>query len=192
MEQAIEELDETTKDLYWDDAVDECIRQAKSEAFDMGFEIEQIHFQGFCSQGDGASWVGLVHVPAYIEHKLANGGIPGIPDVTLEVMYWVFKSGLIDEGLRVTQRGHYVHDKTMDLSDFYPTGYENNETLGQWAGPFSDTPVRELLDATGWEKDSDSNHYAPLWHAILEDTRSFARKVYDELDGEHSRIYYGE
>ena len=49
----------------------ECTYEAMKEDghHNYGFNVKDIRFSGFWSQGDGASWCGSVNVPAWIKSK---------------------------------------------------------------------------------------------------------------------------
>ena len=187
--------DTVIKDTEYEIISDEIINEAKREAPERGFDIEKFYYSGFGSQGDGASWVGDVWVPDYIEWKLKNGGIDGLEDVTLEVMYWLFQGGVFDRKLVVTTRGHYTHEKTMSIADFYWTFMGNNdtETMGNWGGPFADVPVKELLQATGWSWETENyanDNYNRLWAQILNDARDYALQTYKRLEDAYYSVYF--
>lgn len=191
----ISEEDTAIKDTQYEVVADDIIREATHQALERGFDINQIYFHGFGSQGDGASWDGTVYVTDYIEWKLKNGGVDGLEDVTLEVMYWLFHGGVFDVRLKVWREGHYTHEKTMHIADFYWTFMGNNdtETMGNWGGPFADVPIKELLKATGWswETEMDANdNYNRLWAQILNDARDYALETYKRLEDAYYAIYF--
>jgi hypothetical protein len=166
---------------------DMILQMAKEKGVERGFYIDDFKYSGFYSQGDGASWQGGVRVPEYIDWKLGQGGIEGIPNVTAELMFWLFNAGVFDSRLSVGSRGHYCHEKTMQLSDIYWTyiGSNDTETMGAFGGPFSETPIKQLLQATNWGWESESqpdDYYNRLWATILNDARDYAKDVYKQLE----------
>lgn len=187
--------DTAIKDIQYEELAREIIAEAKAQAFERGFDIDEIYYSGFGSQGDGASWAGRVRVPDYLEYKLNNGGIDGVEDVTLEVMYWLFNGGVFDSRLEVSTVGHYSHEKTMRLADFYWSFMGNNdtETMGNWGGPFADVPVKELLKASGWswETELDANDiYNRVWAQILNDAQDYALQTYKRLEDAYYSVYF--
>jgi hypothetical protein len=54
---------------YW---YETTIEQAKEDGKALGFEIDNIVFSGFHSQGDGASWTGQVDLGAYIDANIKD------------------------------------------------------------------------------------------------------------------------
>ena len=196
----------------WELEAEMVIQRAKEEARDYGFFIDKIQYSGFGSQGDGASWEGDVAVPKYIEWKLNTGerseAIEGIPNGILEVMYWLFTGGVFEYKLSVYRRAsHYCHHKTMDLAEVYWTfmGANDSETMGQYGGPFADTPIKSLLQATQWSWEEDGHivnpelfskdwgdpheYYRFLWEAVLNDARDFAVATYKRLENAYYEVY---
>ena len=51
-----------------DDWYEEIYARAKEDAPARGFSINEIQFNGFSSQGDGASWTGYVDLADFIEY----------------------------------------------------------------------------------------------------------------------------
>lgn len=194
--QTLEEAEDTAiKDSTWEVTADDIIADAKAQAPERGFDIDQFYYTGFYKQGDGGSWTGRVRVSDYIEWKLKNGGVDGLEDVTLEVMYWLFNGGVFDNSLKVWADGFYSHEKTMNIADFYWTFTDNNdtETMGIWGGPFADTPIRELLQATGWSWESENyanDNYNLLWEQIRNDTQDYGKDTYKRLEGAYDAVYF--
>jgi len=54
---------------YW---YETTIEQAKEDGTEFGFEIDNIVFSGFHSQGDGASWTGHVDLGTYIDANIKD------------------------------------------------------------------------------------------------------------------------
>ena len=196
----------------WESESEMLIQQAKEGGQEHGFVIDKIQYSGFSSQGDGASWDGYVDIPKYISWKLDTGegseAIEGIPNGILEVMFWMFSGGVFEYKVSVYRRAsHYCHDKTMDLAEFYWTfmGSNDTETMGQYGGPFADTPIKTLLQATQWsweegghvvqpelfsnEWGDPQEYYRILWEAILNDARDFAVATYKRLENAYYEVY---
>jgi len=187
--------EELLNETYQERVID-ITEQAKAQAPERGFVIEKIYYNGFWSQGDGASWIGEVNVSDYIEYKIRNGGIDGIPHGVLETMYWLFEGGVFDRKLNVRHEGYYYHDGGMRLADFYWTFMGNNdtETMGNWGGPFADTPIKYLLQATNWSWENGSDlpdYYTALHSQIIDDARAYARDIYRKLEEAYTAVHDG-
>ena len=83
----------------------------------------------------------------------------------------------------------------MRLADFYWSFMGNNdtETMGNWGGPFADTPIRELLQATGWSWETENyanDNYNRLWAQILNDAQDYALQTYKRLEDAYYSVYF--
>lgn len=54
---------------YW---YESTLEQAKEDGLALGFHIDDIAFSGFSSQGDGASWMGHIHLGEYIDANIKD------------------------------------------------------------------------------------------------------------------------
>lgn len=93
---------------------------AKEEGLKRGFEIEDIRFSGFWSQGDGASWTGSVRLVPFLEWMLSQPeGTPQFRRIDADRHRYIVLVELINEQwiespVSVTRRGfHYVHENTV-------------------------------------------------------------------------------
>ena len=66
-ERARNKLAEWATDHEWYESV---YGLAREDGAKRGFEIDDIRFSGFWSQGDGASWTGSVDVKQFLEYLL--------------------------------------------------------------------------------------------------------------------------
>jgi hypothetical protein len=181
----------------WDFESEMLIQQAKEEGKEYGFEIDKVLYSGFSSQGDGASWAGEVNVPKYIEWKLdkkeSGEAIEGIPNGILEVMFWMFSGGVLDDTVKVYRlAGHYYHAYTMSADEFEQIyNLDAQDIMGQTGGPFGSTPLGELFKATNWENahNEEKEYYGILWETILSDARDFANDIYMRLEAAYDELY---
>ena len=91
----------TSQEQYWSEYV---IDNAKEEA-PTYFNIEDVHFSGFGSQGDGASWVGYIDARAWCE-------VHGVPNAES-----LIESGELSEDIEIKTQGNYAHSGTMSIPD---------------------------------------------------------------------------
>lgn len=194
----------------WEFESEMLIQQAKEEGQEYGFVIDQVLYNGFSCQGDGASWTGYVDIPKYISWKLdtstTDEAIEGIPNGILEVMFWMFSGGVFEYKAAVHRRAsHYYHENTMELAEFYWTfmGSNDTDTMGQYGGPFADTPIKTLLKATHWHwedgyvmppenintEDDPQEYYRILWETILNDARGYAKDTYRRLEKANYEVH---
>lgn len=119
------ELDEKAKqkvrDWYCESAVhyewwDNVYTQAKFDGEAKGFDIEDIRFSGFSSQGDGAHWTGRVDLRNFVEANLDERSAWYGEDIVL-VELW--DQGWIDRWLNIENNNYrYCHSGGMSLSDY--------------------------------------------------------------------------
>lgn len=174
---------------------------AKEDGAKRGFEIEDIRFSGFWSQGDGASWTGSVDVKQFVEFMLEQ------PEGTAEhrwidadrhrylCLVELMKDGWIERHVSVTRSGyHYVHENTTGpensidwgaLASEMGLGSDNGEqesvlrSEGILKGA-SVVGVAEGIDVTGLMDDLDDK--------IKEEVRSFSQEIYRRLEAEYDSM----
>jgi len=180
-EKALMWFSETLDYEWWD-----CTyASAKEDGKAKGFDIEDIRFSGFWSQGDGASWTGRVHLKHFLEHHLKEDN----PD---HHRYFVLQA-LLDEGwvekyVNITRYGfHYVHSQTMrlDSTDFGAVDQldEGSEQRLQYDGPLQRADVYQL-----WKGIDGEYLIEDLEEWVIEEAREFADKIYADLEAEHEHL----
>ena len=180
-EKALMWFSETLDYEWWDGTYD----LAKEDGKEKGFDIEDIRFSGFWSQGDGASWTGRVHLKWFLEYHLKEDN----PD---HHRYFVLQA-LLDEGwvekyVNITRYGfHYVHADTMrlDSTDFGAVDQldEDSEQRLQYDGPLQRADVYQL-----WKGIEGEYLIEDLEEWIIEEAREFADKIYADLESEHEHL----
>ena len=168
---------------WWDGVYD----IAKEEGKERGFDIEDIRFSGFWSQGDGASWTGRVDIKQFLEHHLKE-------DHPEHHRYFVLQA-IINEGndwverhVSMDRRGyHYVHDEMMRLADIgysaiYNLDVDDEERL-QADGPLQRANIYQLAQGIGIE-----DLLVKLEEWIIDEAKAYARQIYDDLESEHEHL----
>jgi hypothetical protein len=142
------------RDDWWDFTYSDFIEIAKR--LGVATEEKQIHFSGFCSQGDGACFRGLyTYAPNAVAevtdwapideelHRIAR-------ELTLLQVEVKLQTGETLEAQITTTSGRYSHSHTMDIDasltgDNY-TGYESTweDTLRQLLRDLADWLYRQL------------------------------------------------
>jgi hypothetical protein len=160
---------------------------AKQSGTERGFEIDDIRFSGFWSQGDGASWTGSVHIKEFLDYHLKEDN----PDFG---RYFVLQA-ILNEGYdwverytNVNRSGfHYVHDKMMRLESI---GYSNLDSLDekdeerlQEEGPLQRANIYQLFKGADIDQLIDA---LETW--ILEEAQAYARQIYKDLESEHDHL----
>ena len=173
-----------TLDGEWWDGVYENAKQSGTER---GFDIEDIRFSGFWSQGDGASWTGRVDLKQFLEHHLKEDN----PEYG---RYFVLQAiinehdGWVEQHTNVNRRGfHYVHDNTMYLEGIsygvlYDLEADDEERL-QKEGPLQRADIYQLREGINID---DLMGKLDTW--VLEEAQAYARQIYDDLESEHEHL----
>lgn len=138
---------------WWDTDVDEF----KEDMLKRGFEIEDVWFSGFWSQGDGACFVGSIDVLKWL--RATDGEEPDLAK-TRSLRYWLKELGSSAAYASITHTGHYYHRHTM----YIEVEWNDSRVYGQ---PEPPKAVKQLLD---------------LESAMLEDARDMALKLYEILE----------
>jgi hypothetical protein len=160
---------------------------ATEQGKERGFDIEDIRFSGFCSQGDGASWTGRVDLKQFLEYHLKE-------DNPEYARYFVLQA-IIDEGrnwvehyTNINRHGyHYVHDNMMRLESIDWGGLDNlevgDEERLQADGPLQRADIYQLREGINIGELMDTFE---TW--VLEEAQAYARQIYDDLESEHDHL----
>lgn len=156
----------------WWHGVYEC---ATEEGKLHGFDIEDIHFSGFWSQGDGASWVGCVHIPEFLHAQKA------VDETRWHLLLELIREDFMDPVYAITTSGSSVHERSMRLAgaDTYMVDFDL--TLAR--GPYAGATCQTLYDAMGGDATLDE---LDTW--ILEEARYFAQHIYELLEAEYEYL----
>lgn len=160
---------------------------AKEDGKEKGFDIEDIRFSGFWSQGDGASWTGEVDIKQFLEHHLKEDH----PDYS---RYFVLQAilnegnGWVEQRANVTRYGfHYVHSNTMRLDSIDFSGVDYLEAASeerlQEEGPLQRANIYQL-----WQGIDGAALLDALEEWVIEEARAFADKIYKDLEAEHDDL----
>ena len=160
---------------------------AKQDGVERGFDIEDIRFSGFWSQGDGASWTGRVDLKQFLEYHLKEdnpeyGRYFVLQAILAENNDWV------EQHTSVNRRGfHYVHDNTMYLESISYSRLEtveaDDEERLQEEGPLQRADIYQLREGINIEQLMDM---LKTW--VLEEAQAYARQIYKDLESEHDYL----
>lgn len=179
-DKARETLTELSTSYEWWDSVYE---DAKADAKELGFDIEDIRFSGFWSQGDGASWTGYVDLLVFIEKHADKESATLGQDMTLcELM----RNGWVSTRMEINRRSfHYAHENTMN---YEYAGYDldgSNQVLEK--GIMAGASVSQLLDS--FDVDAHIDTWLEKAHNAAKD---YARKIYRQLEAEYEGLVTDE
>jgi hypothetical protein len=153
-----------------------------------------IYWSGFWSQGDGASWVGHVDIPKWIEwmraqraEELDRGPCRpgnGTPFTDAQLLYIDagYENDLLEARMHISASADYSHSGTMncnETSQWVYYGAEETLSFGVFAGMHCDTFVDTFTQIVG----EDGLHEPALAAA-----REFADQIYRNLEEEYEYL----
>lgn len=157
----------------------------------MGYSI---YWTGFWSQGDGASWVGHVDIPKWIEwmraqraEELDRGPCRpgnGTPFTDAQLLYIDagYENDLLEARMHISASTNYSHSGTMrnnETSHWVYYGAEETLSSGVFAGMHCDKFVDSFTQVVG----EDGLHEPALAAA-----REFADQIYRNLEEEYEYL----
>jgi len=186
------------EDGWW---AEDVVESAKEDGLKRGFDIEDVRWSGFWSQGDGASWTGTVTLLTFLDWMLDSGeDSPQFRRIDAERSRYTILRELIaneftgksaDMSIRSF---HYCHSGTMHLDDIEVSGYisspvEHPEDLLEhdprefhklYQGVLMGASAPRLADAI--DACALLDDFAQL---ILTEAREFADDIYRRLEAEY-------
>jgi len=159
-------------DNYWAEVV---IDNAKEDGKQRGFDIDDVQWSGFHSQGDGASWQGRLQIRPFLDFHL-KGDNPDFARYT--VLAELIDNEFVDNGFPIYMRSFmYNHSKTMQTEG--PTAYRtSSETLQR--GILAGADGAELYESIDIDDVIDR-----LTEWALDEARSYADDIYKQLEKEY-------
>jgi hypothetical protein len=161
---------------------------AKEDGYEKGFCIDDIHFTGFYSQGDGACWVGQVDIRQWLESHEKDS-------IGLSAWCQLIQEDFIDKHIKVTQSGHYSHENTMCFNDLDfnldpdPSAtHTNGYPMGRERSIFAGMEWKALLDIIQADVDCQYKNLEQIEQAITESAKDFARSIYSKLRNEYEYL----
>ena len=181
-----EDLNQQAKDnaiaLYGEPPDDwyKCVyKRFKEEGYAKGFNIDEIQFSGFYSQGDGASWTGYVHLMPFIEHFVTHEH-PEFSRYT--VLLELLRNNWVETSMGVQRRSfYYNHSGTMSYEGircYASLGEDNGDVLEH--GILQGASVYELDQAIDTER-----LVCELEEFAISRAKEYADEIYDALREEY-------
>jgi len=164
---------------WWDYVYD----NAKEDAHQYGFRIDDICFSGFYSQGDGASWTGSVDLVTWLEkHR---------PDcIKATIMAELIAQGWVDSKANVIRLNSlHVHSWNMQLDG--ATTYWHGDCYNE---EFADKPVggngmMARASVKTLVENADLNtYYEEMMGDALVSVRDYADEIYKRLRDEYEYL----
>lgn len=138
----------------------DMIDRLKDEAPDY-FDVEDIQYSGFASQGDGASWTGNVNLKKWCE-KNSPEALPFVNDNEIETWAAVVRTD-----------SHYVHENTIRVEVI-----EHATKVTYDSSPFEGSLEEYYAHVEGVVDD--------LVLEVTDAVKDFCREIYKELEEEYN------
>jgi hypothetical protein len=162
-----------------DDWYEEVYERFKEEGYAKGFNIDEIQFSGFSSQGDGASWTGYVHLMPFIEHFVTHEH-PEFSRYT--VLLELLRNDWVETSMGVSRKSfYYNHSGTMShegIRCYASLGEDNGDVIEH--GILQGASVYELDQAIDTER-----LVCELEEFAIREAREYADEIYNALREEY-------
>lgn len=181
-----EELDDRAKDKVrelmephdtWWEFIDE---EAKEDGKALGFDISTIYWSGFWSQGDGASWKGVINLTKWLAAHVQENKKYAILCALTECNYVEIPYP------SVYAAGQYCHEYTMGITEEPYIAFEDLTQTGVIES--SHFPLLNGVPASGLLQQVTEEDMRDLAAALLESARDYARGIYEQLEAEYEYL----
>lgn len=158
------------EDQWWD----YIYESAKEDGEKFGFQIREIKFNGFHSQGDGASWEGFVNVHKWLEHHKPD-------DPHAQILMELINNECADSVLEISPINgrHYAHSGTM-ICGRLDCFHEVETQLHK--GIFQGAYAEDLMNTIG------AGYLEQTAIDILHHARDYADEIYKRLRDEYESL----
>jgi hypothetical protein len=172
-------VDIATSHEWWDGVYD----IAKEDGQAKGFDIDDIRFSGFWSQGDGAHWTGRINLQTFVEANLDERSAWYGEDVILLAF---LDEGWVDRWVVVQNASYrYSHSGGMRL-DEYPNNsldLDPDDGTEMLNGALQGASVYQL--SSSFDFSTRINEWCD---EALKQARSFADEIYKRLSDEYDHL----
>jgi hypothetical protein len=156
-------------DCYWHEFITD---NTKEDGNALGFDIQDIAFSGFCSQGDGASWSGYVDMVAWLDKHKPE-------DAQAHVVIALIENGWAERKLKISfSSSHYLHSNSMARSNWFFQAGDDHIEVGMFAG----ASISNLLNAL------PEDYADTIADEVLQSARDYADEIYIQLRNEYERM----
>jgi hypothetical protein len=166
---------------WWDSTYD----YFKERGGERGFDIEDMRFSGFWSQGDGALWTGQVRLADFISYHICD---TDADHHRYQILLMLLGEDWIDYAINVSQSGfHYQHSGCMRF-DSTKNGavfdlLEDDNAVLQGEGVLQGANVYQLW--TGIDGDSLMDDLDTL---IEKEAKAYADELYKALEEDYEAM----
>lgn len=168
-----------------------CITERfKEEGYELGFHMYQSNWSVSHSQGDGASWIGIVKTAEFLEahiNEVKDGDRHSRYTILLEILK---QTDVLPEKVEITRRSfYYNHSGTMN-ADYTEPVLEEEEVFDVHViqgGILEGASVQELMRAINTD-----NLVGELLTWIQDKAREYADDMFHALQREYDEYYTEE
>jgi len=161
-----------------DDWHEEIYARAMEDGPARGFNINEIQFSGFHSQGDGASWTGFVDLATF----LAYHNTPDAADYTQYTMLAeLIKDGWCEGHVVISRFGYYYNHSGAMRSDGIDDRihYAEDDSVVE-RGILEGANVKDLANSIGTDA-----LFNELEEWLLSRAQAYANEIFKQLDEEY-------
>ena len=157
---------------------EEIINRAKEDGPARGFSIDEVQFNGFHSQGDGASWTGFIDLLDFIAYHVK----PEAGDFAqYTVLAELIKDGWCEGTVEVHRSAfYYNHSGTMQSADIDDRLYYADEDSVIDDGILEGANVKELAKSIDYEE-----LLIELGNWSLHKAQKYADEIFEQLKEEY-------
>ena len=157
-----------------DDWYEEIYARAKEEGPARGFQLDEIQYSGFSSQGDGASWTGFVYLQEFLEYH----NKPEAKDYTqYTVLQELIRDGWCEGSVAISRSGYYYNHSGMMRSEGIDDRihYAEDDSVVE-GGILDGANVRELAESINTDA-----LFNELDEWVLGRAKDYADDIYKQL-----------
>ena len=168
---------------WWDCAYEDF----KREGCELGFDIGNINFSGFHSQGDGACWSGHIDVVAWLRAHTSDS-------IARDAWLQLINEDYTEKNIPIGFNGRYSHSGTMSvaywegmLDDEYKFDEEQWDHRLNKDSIFKGMHYKDLLNIIT-SSDFPYKSMADITEAIEQSAKDYADELYKRLREEYEYI----
>ena len=163
---------------WWDSVYEMAIEDGKEK----GFYIDKIYFSGFCSQGDGASWVGQVDVRQWLEENCEDS-------IGLSAWCQLIQEGVVSKfSVVAANNSHYCHESTMQFSDVEDSSDIEDDVPLILPSIFNGMSIENVFDIIATDTNCTLKSVDDITKAITEAGKVYAIAIYHRLREEYDYL----
>jgi hypothetical protein len=143
-----------------------------------GFRVAKIYFSGFYSQGDGASWEGVVYLDEFMRTHC------DMSDPRWHIVHALVDAEVLPPNVDVYRSvgsSRYYHEQTMQVGDIEAWWHDEDYCVPK--GVYAGANANELYISAGGDPTLEELH-----DMIESEVKDYARDIYKALEKEHDYL----